>query len=203
MNIWFYIMFVWLVAVLLGQAAEVGSGFTSSTLAWPLLEVDQVAAVEGGDWKPGGGSVFIGDEEIYYAGVTEPCPGLPRAAKCLHGLQRGQQGTKAANYAAGSSVNGSESEAIEALRRLQNIKVDTGWGVLTFPYHGGRALGKLVAEVVKWDYAYLDNQYGEWVKLFFRSMTSLALVILLLQLFAGPLSSITSGLGRTLTGGRL
>ena len=203
MNAWWFIMFIWLVGSLLAQAAEVGTGFTSGQLAWPLLEGETQAAVTAGDWPPAGGRVYIGSEAIDYGGVADACPGLPtlEALRCLTDLERGQVGTAAGSYAAGSLVRGSESQALSSLSELRLVQTDTGWGVIAWPVQSFRALARIVGEMGTWDYAYLDGQ-GQWLAIFLQ-LANLAMLISLIRLFAGPLSSLAGGVARGLTGGRL
>ncbi len=194
-------MFVWIAAQLLGQAAEVGTGFTSSPLAWPLLSADTHAAVAGGDWQPGGGRIFIGQEAIDYAGVADTCPGLPTLpGRCLTGLKRGLVGTEAGNYMAGSIVRGSESQMVAGLNELRLVQTNTAWGVVTWPVQSFRALTRVVGEMGTWDYAYLEG-YGQYLVIFMQ-MFNLAMLIGLIRLFASPLSNLASGVARGLTGGR-
>ena len=202
MNAWWFIMWIWLVGSLLAQVAEVGTGFTSSRLAWPLLAGETQAAVGGGDWPPAGGRVYVGTEAIDYTGVSDDCPGLPMLpGRCLTDLKRGLAGTEAGSYAAGSLVRGSESQALSSLTELQLVETDTGWGVITWPVQSFRALARIVGEMGTWDYSYLDGQ-GQWLAIF-GQLANLAMLIALIRLFAGPLSSLAGGLARGLTGGRL
>ena len=195
-------MFVWIIGTLLGQAAEVGSGFTTSPLAWPLLAGEEQAAVEGGDWSPSGGRIYIGTEAIDYEGVAEACPGLPELdGLCLTGLDRGLVGTLAGSYRAGSVLRGSQSQMLSALSELRLVETDTGWGVIAWPVQSFRSLARVVGEMGSWDYAYLEGQ-GQYLAIFLQLM-NFAMLIGLITLFAGPLSSLAGGLARSLTGGRV
>lgn len=202
MSPWLFPMWVWLIATLLAQGAEVGTGFTTSHLAWPLLKDDTQAAVESGEWLPEGGQVYIGDEAILYTAAADSCPGLPvQAATCLTGLKRGQQGTRAGSYAAGSSVRGTESQVLSVLTDMRLIQTDTGWGVVTWPVQSFRTLANLIVEIGTWDYSYLQG-HGQWLVVFMQ-LLNLGLLVSMVKLFAGPLSSLAGGLARGLTGGRL
>ena len=201
MSPWLFPMWVWLIATLLAQGAEVGTGFTTSQLAWALLEGETQAAVVSGDWKPAGGQVYIGNEVIGYESVAETCVGLPVQTPCLTGLQRGAQGTDQGSYAAGSSVRGSESQVLSTLTDLRLVKTDTGWGVVTWPVQSFRSLANIIIEIGQWDYSYLDG-HGQWLAIFMQ-LLNLGLLVSMVKLFAGPLSSLASGLARGLTGGRL
>lgn len=201
MNLWWYMMFVWIVGTMLAQVVEVGTGFTSARLAWPLLEGETQAAVDGGNWRPGGGRVYVGLEAIDYGGVADDCTGLPQQAQggsCLTGLQRGQLGTDQGSYATGSLVRGSESAALEGITELTVVETDTLWDKITWPLATFGAIGKLVAEMGTADYSYLEG-HGSWLRLLFH-MSNFGMAIALVGLFAGPLSNLAGGVGRALTG---
>ena len=201
MSAWWYIMFIWLIGSMLAQVAEAGTGFSNSHLTWPLLAADTQAAVAAGDWPTAGGRIYIGDEAIDYAGVAD-CVGLPvQGGQCLTGLTRGHLGTEVGSYAAGSVVRGSESQALSALTELQLVQTDTGWGVVAWPVQSFRSLALIVSEIGTWDYSYLDGQ-GQWLAIFLQ-LANLAMLVALIRLFAGPLSSLAGGLARALTGGRV
>lgn len=201
MSPWWFIMSVWLVAQILGQAVEAGTGWTSSHLTWPLLAADTHMAVAGGDWQPGGSRIYIGDEAIDYTAVADDCPGQPMIpGPCLTGLVRGKSGTTPGSYGAGSVLRGSESQLISSLSELRLVETDTAWGVVTWPIQSFRALTRVVGEMGSWDYAYLDGG-GQYLVTFLQ-LFNLAMVIMLVRLFAGPLSNLASGVARGLTGGR-
>ena len=199
MAAWWFIMFVWTVATLLGQVVEVGTGFTTGHLAWPLLSGDTALAVAGGDWRPAGGRIYIGQEAIDFSGIVDSCPVLPQdTGACLTGLERGVAGTQVGSYAAGSVVRGTESQMISALNELRLVETDTAWGVITWPVQSFRALSRVVGEMGTWDYAYLEGN-GQYIVVFMQ-LANLAMVIMLVRLFAGPLSTLASGVTRGLLG---
>ena len=201
MSFWFYIGFIWICAQLLGQAVEVGTGFTASQLTWPLLAGDTQAAVAGGDWQPAGGRIYIGQEAIDFTGVADSCPGLPALqGKCLTGLKRGLVGTTPGSYMAGSIVRGTESQMMQGLNDLRLVQTNTTWGALTFPLQAFSAFARLFGELTTWDYAYLEGN-GQYLVLFMQ-LFNLAMLVGLARLFASPLSNLMGGIARGLTGGR-
>ena len=202
MAAWWYIMFVWIIAQMLGQVVEVGTGFTSTYLQWPLLANETHAAVAGGDWEPAGGRIYIGHEAIDYTALAEECPGLPVIpGPCLIGLKRGLVGTAAGSYMAGSVVRGVESQALAGLNDLRLVQTNTSWGPIDYPIQAFRSMVRLVGEIGTWDYEYLDNTGGQYLVIFMQ-LANLAMVVSLIGMFAGPLSNLAGGVARALTGGR-